>query len=121
MKLILARSLNFPYSNPSLIGSLCKMLSMCNSSNPGHPRLVKLSRGLVLRALAITATIATALAIFAEGLFAQPSPVLGPSRPETPGMDAGEVLLGEYNCVACHQADAAVTTRLASRRSPRLG
>src|SRR5579859_2384875 len=33
----------------------------------------------------------------------------------------GEITLGEMNCLACHDAAPAVTERLASRQSPRLG
>jgi cytochrome c2 len=40
---------------------------------------------------------------------------------EAEGVDAGEVLLGELNCVACHEASAAVSARLMPKPSPRLG
>lgn len=33
----------------------------------------------------------------------------------------GEILIGEMNCVACHDAPAAIKTRLASRQAPKLG
>ena len=36
-------------------------------------------------------------------------------------VEPGEILLGEMNCVACHEAAPAVKERLASRQSPRLG
>ncbi len=36
-------------------------------------------------------------------------------------IEPGEILLGEMNCVACHEAAPAVKERLASRQSPRLG
>src|SRR5258706_4089167 len=36
-------------------------------------------------------------------------------------VDPGDLLLGELNCVACHQAEAAVRARLASRQAPALG
>ena len=36
-------------------------------------------------------------------------------------VEPGEILLGEMNCVACHDAVPAVRERLASRQSPRLG
>ncbi len=36
-------------------------------------------------------------------------------------IEPGEVLIGEMNCVACHEAAPAVKERLASRQSPRLG
>ncbi len=36
-------------------------------------------------------------------------------------MDPGEVLVGELNCVACHDANAAARDRLMSRQSPVLG
>lgn len=36
-------------------------------------------------------------------------------------LDQGELLLGELNCVACHEADAAVKKRLASKQAPLLG
>ena len=37
------------------------------------------------------------------------------------GVDFGEVLLGELNCVACHSAAPAVASRLDSHRGPNLG
>jgi mono/diheme cytochrome c family protein len=40
---------------------------------------------------------------------------------EAEGVDAGEVLLGELNCVACHAAPAAVVDRLLPKPAPRLG
>src|ERR1043165_5431149 len=36
------------------------------------------------------------------------------------GVSNGELWRGELNCVACHQADTTVKTRLFSRQSPRL-
>ena len=36
-------------------------------------------------------------------------------------IEPGEILIGEMNCVACHEAAPAVKERLASRQSPRLG
>ena len=47
--------------------------------------------------------------------------ILGPATALTPGVSPGELLIGELNCVACHQAEASVKTRLFSRESPRLG
>src|SRR2546421_12272973 len=35
-------------------------------------------------------------------------------------VDQGELLLGELNCVACHQAEASVKARLASKQAPLL-
>ncbi|HMC27116.1 MAG TPA: PA14 domain-containing protein, partial [Verrucomicrobiae bacterium] len=35
--------------------------------------------------------------------------------------DRGELLLGELNCIACHQADAATKARLAPKQAPVLG
>src|SRR5207253_3334779 len=37
------------------------------------------------------------------------------------GVDSGEILLGELNCVACHQAGEAIKARLASKKPPLLG
>ena len=42
-------------------------------------------------------------------------------RAQGPGMDRGELLLGELNCVACHAAPAAVKARLSSKAAPLLG
>src|SRR5436190_5851792 len=36
-------------------------------------------------------------------------------------VDQGELLLAELNCTSCHQADAPVTARLASKQGPVLG
>ena len=36
-------------------------------------------------------------------------------------IEPGEILIGELNCVACHEAAPGVKERLASRQSPRLG
>src|SRR5438270_565229 len=35
-------------------------------------------------------------------------------------IDPGEILIGEMNCVACHEAEEPIKSRLASRPSPRL-
>ncbi len=40
---------------------------------------------------------------------------------QLPGVDGGQLLLGELNCVACHQASSAVQSHLFSRISPALG
>jgi len=45
------------------------------------------------------------------------SPVTVPVK----GIQNGELLLGELNCIACHQANDPVKARLASKESPRLG
>ena len=45
---------------------------------------------------------------------------VGPTVRAT-GVSEGELLLGELNCVACHRAPEAVTTRLNSRGAPKLG
>src|SRR5258706_14556145 len=85
-------------------------------------KFVKLFCSVVLRLPPSTQTIAVALAAFAITLSAQPAgPVLDSAHLNVPGVDVGEVLLGELNCAACHGADSRVTTRLASRQSPRLG
>ena len=46
---------------------------------------------------------------------------LGPRGSLLPGVDEGELLLGELNCRACHKAEGSTEARLASRQSPRLG
>jgi mono/diheme cytochrome c family protein len=38
-----------------------------------------------------------------------------------PGVDPGEILLGELNCLACHAANATVQARLTSKPGPWLG
>ena len=43
------------------------------------------------------------------------------AAPVAKGVDTGEVLLGELNCVSCHGADRAVSDRLRSRGAPLLG
>jgi len=40
---------------------------------------------------------------------------------QAPGVDPGEILLGELNCIACHTASATVQARLASKPGPLLG
>ncbi|MDB6029866.1 MAG: cytochrome c1 [Verrucomicrobiales bacterium] len=63
------------------------------------------------------------IAIFvANRSFAQPaSPmVIGPGQ-SVPGLDSGELLLGELNCVACHKVETTVKTRLNPRIAPKLG
>ena len=46
--------------------------------------------------------------------------VLGPVVRSGPVVPAGELLLGELNCVACHAADAAVLARVSPRQAPVL-
>lgn len=41
--------------------------------------------------------------------------------PRSPGVDRGELLLGELNCIQCHQARPRVAARLASPSGPLLG
>lgn len=47
--------------------------------------------------------------------------ILGPRVAAPPAVSRGELLLGELNCVACHDAPAAVKERLFSRSAPVLG
>jgi cytochrome c2 len=37
------------------------------------------------------------------------------------GVDVGELLIGELNCIACHQVDESLRKRLASKQGPVLG
>ncbi len=69
------------------------------------------------RALA-WAALAGCLAMGGWALRAQGVALSGPTAK---GVDEGEVLLGELNCVACHAADTTSASRLASRGAPRLG
>lgn len=45
----------------------------------------------------------------------------GLAAPLAKGVDPGEVLLGELNCIACHGAEPAIARRLASPGAPILG
>src|SRR5260221_462312 len=45
----------------------------------------------------------------------------GPATGPLKGVRIGELLLGELNCIACHQASDPVKARLLSKDSPRLG
>lgn len=47
--------------------------------------------------------------------------VLGPTQPELPGVNQGELLLGELNCVSCHSAPSELEASLANRSTPVLG
>ena len=49
------------------------------------------------------------------------APLLPALQLETPGVNPGEVLLGELNCLACHPANPAIRARLPARPAPRLG
>src|SRR5207302_211108 len=46
--------------------------------------------------------------------------MIGPATAPVSGVAEGELLIGEVNCVACHQASAEIKGRLFSRQSPRL-
>ncbi len=46
---------------------------------------------------------------------------IGPATAPLNGVNGGELLLGELNCIACHQTEAAVNARLFPRQSPPLG
>ena len=49
-------------------------------------------------------------------LLAQTTGVItGPGQALLPGVNPGELLLGELGCVSCHDGPAAVKTRLNSR------
>ncbi|HRI12553.1 MAG TPA: c-type cytochrome [Verrucomicrobiota bacterium] len=41
--------------------------------------------------------------------------------PRATGVDEGEILLGELNCLACHSAPEAISRRINSRGAPKLG
>jgi cytochrome c2 len=73
------------------------------------------------RSHACLAAVAAALGLFVASSHAQaPGIILGPQAAAAPALDIGQLLLGELNCVACHQADAGVRARLTSRPPPLL-
>lgn len=49
------------------------------------------------------------------------APFLPALQLEIPGLDPGVVLLGELNCLACHQAGPKVRSQILTRPAPRLG
>ena len=66
-----------------------------------------------------------ALGAPAQGLGPKPTHVVVPGfelgeRLKAQGVDAGELLLGELNCIACHKADEALNARLMSKAAPSL-
>ena len=69
--------------------------------------------GSILCALVFTA------ALSAQAL--QTGVILGPIHSLEPGVDRGELLVGELNCVACHSASDEIKARLNSRSAPVLG
>ncbi len=67
-------------------------------------------------------------AVTLAGWMAQTCVAAAPRPPAFPaldigveGLDAGEVLLGELNCTACHVAEPAVLARLKRKTAPLLG
>jgi len=74
-----------------------------------------MSRTVLLGCVAVA--ILTTSALTAE----QPAIHAGFSRLPNQIADPGELLVGELNCVACHQTEASVKSRLASRQGPALG
>jgi len=60
------------------------------------------------------------LALLTAGLPARAAGFIQPA-PVGTNVDAGEILLGELNCVACHTASDTASARLASRSAPLLG
>lgn len=54
------------------------------------------------------------------GSLAAREPFVAAERLQIEGVSAGELLLGELNCVACHAAPRRVRTRLASKQAPSL-
>jgi cytochrome c len=67
------------------------------------------------------ALLAVGLVIFPRAIYAQETGViLSPFTGAPPLVDAGELLLDELNCTACHAADDATKARLAPRQAPRL-
>src|SRR5712672_1793150 len=62
-------------------------------------------------------TLAAKLSVAAEGASIHP----GFANLPDGVADRGELLLGELNCAACHQADATIKARLASKQAPVLG
>ncbi len=74
-----------------------------------------LGRGRLVAGLAVCLAAGTGRGAQSSG--AMP----GPALPLLAGVDAGERLLGELNCIACHAADVVTRERLSSRQAPRLG
>lgn len=66
------------------------------------------------------ASVAAAVGLIAALAGVTASAVTLPA-PMGPGVDPGEILLGELHCTACHAAPAPVTQRLGSGGAPRLG
>jgi len=97
---------------------------MFEFSFPMKPRFVGTNRsnyhGLIW-SCACLAALASTLGLFVNSSHGQsPGVILGPQAAAAPALDTGQLLLGELNCVGCHQADAAVRARLTSRQPPLL-
>lgn len=63
-----------------------------------------------------------AVLTFCLPIFAQDrGVVLGPPHSLLPGVDQGELLLGELGCISCHAASEGVKSRVSNRTAPILG
>lgn len=68
-----------------------------------------------------TVSCLAAALVLASATAAQPAgPVISGLEVGAPEVDAGEILLGELNCVACHTASPAILVRLSPKTSPVL-
>ncbi len=83
-------------------------------SSKSSRTLLGLSRENVVVAMA---SLAASLQLLAQSSGA----VVGPAHGLLPGVDPGELLIGELGCVSCHSASEGVKARLSSRSAPALG
>ncbi len=76
----------------------------------------------ILRLTAMLASVVLTQGIWVASLQAQMNGVaIAPVTVPLKGARTGELLLGELNCTACHQASDSVKARLFPKESPRLG
>lgn len=103
-------------------GTLLALAAMfCAKSSSATPQKNKnVLKDLFFRKGVFVAS-AVFLAAAGSGLAQVLSPVAAGPGHAVPGVNAGELLMGELNCVSCHQADAAVKARLNSKAAPKLG
>ena len=90
---------------------------------PGSTPAIRRGGGTrVWRRAAAACLVAATLAASVAGRATPPDGVVIPGLVSPPdGIDPGEILLGELNCVACHPARGSARVRLMPRAAPLLG
>jgi cytochrome c2 len=94
-------------------------LRLIEQRNPTGINKIVLKHFLFHKGVLAAGAVACLLAQSSMGQ--TPVPVVAGSGQAVPGLNNGELLLGELNCIGCHKAEPAVKARLNPKAAPKLG